>query len=74
VSAHDLNDETTLMGEKLSPEQVEPYKVLNIVGLVGSIDNDMSGTDATIGSPVLMADIKASHPQCRPMTSMTKPR
>ncbi|EKV06667.1 6-phosphofructokinase [Penicillium digitatum] len=34
---------------ELSPQQVEPYKVLNIVGLVGSIDNDMSGTDATIG-------------------------
>lgn len=34
---------------ELSKEQVEPYKVLNIVGLVGSIDNDMSGTDATIG-------------------------
>lgn len=34
---------------ELSAEQVEPYKVLNIVGLVGSIDNDMSGTDATIG-------------------------
>jgi 6-phosphofructokinase 1 len=33
----------------LTEEQVEPYKVLNIVGLVGSIDNDMSGTDATIG-------------------------
>ncbi|KAJ5691773.1 ATP-dependent 6-phosphofructokinase [Penicillium macrosclerotiorum] len=34
---------------ELTQEQVEPYKVLNIVGLVGSIDNDMSGTDATIG-------------------------
>lgn len=34
---------------ELTKEQVEPYKVLNIVGLVGSIDNDMSGTDATIG-------------------------
>ncbi|KOS46735.1 hypothetical protein ACN38_g2352 [Penicillium nordicum] len=34
---------------ELSTEQVAPYKVLNIVGLVGSIDNDMSGTDATIG-------------------------
>ncbi|KAJ5101245.1 hypothetical protein NUU61_003467 [Penicillium alfredii] len=34
---------------ELTTEQVEPYKVLNIVGLVGSIDNDMSGTDATIG-------------------------
>lgn len=36
------------MGE-LSSEQVEPFRVLNIVGLVGSIDNDMSGTDSTIG-------------------------
>ncbi|OJJ36092.1 hypothetical protein ASPWEDRAFT_109997 [Aspergillus wentii DTO 134E9] len=34
---------------ELTEEQVKPYKVLNIVGLVGSIDNDMSGTDATIG-------------------------
>ncbi|KKK23138.1 hypothetical protein P175DRAFT_0502535 [Aspergillus ochraceoroseus IBT 24754] len=34
---------------ELTEEQIEPYKVLNIVGLVGSIDNDMSGTDATIG-------------------------
>ncbi|KAJ5281986.1 hypothetical protein N7478_007358 [Penicillium angulare] len=34
---------------ELNQEQVEPYLVLNIVGLVGSIDNDMSGTDATIG-------------------------
>ncbi|KAJ5118221.1 glycoside hydrolase [Penicillium atrosanguineum] len=34
---------------ELTKEQVEPYTVLNIVGLVGSIDNDLSGTDATIG-------------------------
>ncbi|KAL2826306.1 phosphofructokinase-domain-containing protein [Aspergillus cavernicola] len=33
----------------LTQEQIKPYTVLNIVGLVGSIDNDMSGTDATIG-------------------------
>ncbi|KAK2624837.1 hypothetical protein QTJ16_006030 [Diplocarpon rosae] len=33
----------------LMAEQVKPFKHLNIVGLVGSIDNDMSGTDATIG-------------------------
>ena len=33
----------------LAAEQVEPFKHLNIVGLVGSIDNDMSSTDATIG-------------------------
>ncbi|GME83790.1 unnamed protein product [Ambrosiozyma monospora] len=31
-------------------EQVEPYKHLTIVGLVGSIDNDMSSTDNTIGA------------------------
>lgn len=30
-------------------ETVSPFKHLNIVGLVGSIDNDMSSTDATIG-------------------------
>ena len=35
--------------EELSSEQVKPFKHLNIVGLVGSIDNDMSSTDATIG-------------------------
>ena len=34
---------------ELTAQQIEPYKQLNIVGLVGSIDNDMSGTDATIG-------------------------
>ncbi|CZT50662.1 probable 6-phosphofructokinase [Rhynchosporium secalis] len=35
--------------KELTQEQIEPFKHLNIVGLVGSIDNDMSGTDATIG-------------------------
>ena len=34
---------------QLTEEQIKPYEHLNIVGLVGSIDNDMSGTDATIG-------------------------
>ncbi|KIY00919.1 uncharacterized protein Z520_03585 [Fonsecaea multimorphosa CBS 102226] len=34
---------------QLSPVQIEPYRHLNICGLVGSIDNDFSGTDATIG-------------------------
>lgn len=33
----------------LSEDQVAPYQTLNIVGLLGSIDNDFSGTDATIG-------------------------
>ncbi|MCJ1355312.1 MAG: 6-phosphofructokinase, alpha subunit [Icmadophila ericetorum] len=35
--------------KELSAEEIEPYQHLNIVGLVGSIDNDMSSTDATIG-------------------------
>lgn len=35
---------------RLSAEEVKPYLNLTIVGLVGSIDNDMSGTDATIGA------------------------
>ncbi|KAF2828352.1 6-phosphofructokinase [Ophiobolus disseminans] len=36
-------------GKELTSEQIEPFKHLNIVGLVGSIDNDLSMTDATIG-------------------------
>jgi 6-phosphofructokinase 1 len=43
-----LLEELVKTGE-LSEEEISPYKHLNIVGLVGSIDNDMSGTDATIG-------------------------
>lgn len=35
---------------RLSAKEAEPYKHLTIVGLVGSIDNDMSSTDATIGA------------------------
>ena len=35
--------------KELTAEQIEPFKHLNIVGLVGSIDNDLSMTDATIG-------------------------
>ncbi|KAL2158386.1 hypothetical protein VTH06DRAFT_4434 [Thermothelomyces fergusii] len=37
--------------------QLEPYRHLNIVGLVGSIDNDLSGTDATIGCYSALARI-----------------
>lgn len=36
--------------EELSQEQIAPFQHLNVVGLVGSIDNDMSSTDATIGA------------------------
>ncbi|KAL8736140.1 MAG: hypothetical protein Q9181_002505 [Wetmoreana brouardii] len=35
--------------KELASDQVAPFRHLNIVGLVGSIDNDMSSTDATIG-------------------------
>ncbi|KAI0869017.1 phosphofructokinase-domain-containing protein [Hypoxylon argillaceum] len=44
-----LLEELVSKGE-LDQKQIEPYKHLNIVGLVGSIDNDLSGTDATIGA------------------------
>ncbi|RPB15676.1 6-phosphofructokinase [Morchella conica CCBAS932] len=36
--------------KELTQEQINPFQHLNIVGLVGSIDNDMSSTDATIGA------------------------
>ncbi|KAK9727774.1 6-phosphofructokinase, alpha subunit [Basidiobolus ranarum] len=35
---------------RLTREQSDPFKYLTIVGLVGSIDNDMSSTDITIGA------------------------
>jgi 6-phosphofructokinase 1 len=35
--------------KELTEEEVKPFRHLNIVGLVGSIDNDLSMTDATIG-------------------------
>ncbi|KAL2367618.1 6-phosphofructokinase [Blastomyces gilchristii SLH14081] len=43
-----------LLGElvqkgELTLDQAKPYDSLNIVGIVGSIDNDMSTTDATVG-------------------------
>ncbi|KAL6901652.1 6-phosphofructokinase [Trichoderma evansii] len=41
--------EELVANKELTVEQVAPYRHLNIVGLVGSIDNDLSGTDATIG-------------------------
>lgn len=44
-----LVEELVQKGE-FSAEQVEPFRHLIIVGMVGSIDNDMSGTDATIGA------------------------
>lgn len=35
---------------EISPDQYERHKHLNICGTVGSIDNDMATTDATIGA------------------------
>ncbi|CAO3608042.1 unnamed protein product [Mucor hiemalis] len=35
---------------RITQEQADAYNVLTIVGLVGSIDNDMSSTDITIGA------------------------
>ena len=44
-----LISELVKTGE-VSAEQAAPYPDLSIVGLVGSIDNDFSGTDMTIGA------------------------
>ncbi|KAI7858881.1 phosphofructokinase domain-containing protein [Circinella umbellata] len=35
---------------RITPEDADTYQHLTIVGLVGSIDNDMSSTDITIGA------------------------
>jgi 6-phosphofructokinase 1 len=45
----DLLAQLVAQGE-LSAEQAEAHPYLRIVGLVGSIDNDMFGTDMTIGA------------------------
>ena len=39
---------------KISEELAKTYGHLKIVGLVGSIDNDMSMTDMTIGAPTAL--------------------
>ncbi|KAH8925758.1 6-phosphofructokinase [Atractiella rhizophila] len=39
---------------KITEQQAQTYKHLNIVGLVGSIDNDMAMTDLTIGAPTAL--------------------
>lgn len=41
--------EELVSSSELTAEQIAPFKHLNIVGIVGSIDNDFSGTDATVG-------------------------
>jgi 6-phosphofructokinase 1 len=45
----DLLSELVDAGE-ISPELTDEHPFLRLVGLVGSIDNDMSGTDMTVGA------------------------
>ncbi|POW08284.1 hypothetical protein PSHT_09611 [Puccinia striiformis] len=40
--------------KEITPEQAKTYSHLIIVGLVGSIDNDMAMTDMTIGAPTAL--------------------
>lgn len=35
---------------EIDKEQVQKHAYLNVVGMVGSIDNDFCGTDMTIGT------------------------
>jgi 6-phosphofructokinase 1 len=42
--------EELIKTKELTAEQAAPFQNLNVVGAVGSIDNDMSSTDATIGA------------------------
>lgn len=44
-----INFYRILLGD-ITKEQRNKYKILNIAGLVGSIDNDFCGTDMTIGT------------------------
>ncbi|MDZ7607104.1 MAG: 6-phosphofructokinase [Cyclobacteriaceae bacterium] len=43
--------------KKITKAQAEKHPRLNIVGLVGSIDNDLSGTDMTIGADTALRRI-----------------
>lgn len=51
-----LLEELVTKGE-ITSEQQNTFKFLNIVGLVGSIDNDFANTDATIGAYSSLARI-----------------
>jgi 6-phosphofructokinase 1 len=43
--------------ELITDDQVEQHSQLNIVGIVGSIDNDFCGTDMTIGTDTALRRI-----------------
>ena len=49
--------EELLKKKKISKAQATAHPRLNIVGLVGSIDNDLSGTDMTIGADTALRRI-----------------
>lgn len=51
-----LLEELVKLGEIL-PSEAEAHAYLSIVGLVGSIDNDFSGTDMTIGADTALRRI-----------------
>ncbi|KAH8554015.1 6-phosphofructokinase [Umbelopsis sp. PMI_123] len=46
-----------LTAKRITEEQYQSHRYLTIVGLVGSIDNDMSSTDITIGAYTSLARI-----------------
>ncbi|MGO0577763.1 6-phosphofructokinase [Ornithinimicrobium panacihumi] len=54
-----LLDELVASGD-LAPEVRDRHHVLRVVGLVGSIDNDMAGTDMTIGADTALHRIMAA--------------
>ena len=45
-----LLDKTCKPLGRITSEEAESFKHLTVVGIVGSIDNDMSSTDITIGA------------------------
>lgn len=53
ISLHDAPPHICSAG-KITGEQADAHEHLKIVGLVGSIDNDMSLTDLTIGAPTAL--------------------
>jgi 6-phosphofructokinase 1 len=50
----DIWDVCSPLPDRITDEQVTRHGHLRIVGLVGSIDNDMSMTDLTIGAPTAL--------------------
>lgn len=49
--------EELLKSKNITKQQAEQHPMLRIVGLVGSIDNDLSGTDMTIGADTALRRI-----------------